>query len=230
MMKLERVSEHIWSVKTWIIVPVRVWLVVDHTGVTLVDAGLPYMARPILQFIEQLNAGPLKRILLTHGHSDHIGALKEIVKNRPVPVFAHHIEIPYMEGRLAYLRHKQPVQHVPYGLVQPLKEEGDGNLAEISGLKPYLTPGHSPGHTAYYHEQDRVLLAGDLFTSKRGKLNRPMPWFTADMAEALRSGAIVNKLNPLRLEICHGGPVMNPADQWDQYNKRMKALYSSLTF
>mgnify|MGYP001312257373 CR=1 FL=1 len=225
-MKLERVSEHIWSLKTWIIVPVRVWLVADQTGITLVDAGLSYMARPILQYIERLQAGPLKRILLTHGHSDHIGALKEIVKIRPVPVFAHRTEIPYMEGRLAYPRRKKPVQNVPCGLVQPLEEVGDGNLAEISGLKPYWTPGHSPGHAVYYHEQDRVLLAGDLFTSKRGKLHRPMPWFTADMAEAVKSGAIVKKLNPLRLEICHGGPVMNPAGQWEQYNKRMEALYS----
>lgn len=87
----------------------------------------------------------------------------------------------------------------------------------MGGLRPYLTPGHSPGHVAYYHEQDRVLLAGDLFTSRRGRIGRPMAIFTADMAEAVRSAAIVSALQPERLEVCHGGPVLNPGEQVDQY-------------
>ena len=87
----------------------------------------------------------------------------------------------------------------------------------MAGLRPYLTPGHSPGHVAYYHEQDRVLLAGDLFTTRRGRIGRPMAIFTADMAEAVRSAAIVARLRPDRLEICHGGPVLNPAEQIVEY-------------
>ena len=67
-MKAEKISEHIWSLRTWMIVPIHVWVVVDEDGVTLVDAGMPMMAKGIMKFIKQLNAGPLKRILLTHGH------------------------------------------------------------------------------------------------------------------------------------------------------------------
>lgn len=47
-MKVERVSEHIWSLTSWELIPVRVWVVTDGDGVTLVDAGLPFMAKRIL--------------------------------------------------------------------------------------------------------------------------------------------------------------------------------------
>jgi glyoxylase-like metal-dependent hydrolase (beta-lactamase superfamily II) len=216
-MKLEQVSAHIWRIKAWMLIPVTVWAVADGQGVTLVDAGFPFMAKSILKFIEGLGAGPLQRILLTHGHSDHTGSVKGILGNKPVPVYAHRIEIPYMEGDLPYPRRKKPEFNVAKGLAQPLAESPDGRLAAVAGLTPYLTPGHSPGHVVYYHEQDQVLLAGDLFTAKRGKLRRPMPLFTADMAEAVRSSAIVQQLKPRRLEVCHGEPVFEPADQLHEY-------------
>jgi glyoxylase-like metal-dependent hydrolase (beta-lactamase superfamily II) len=210
-MKATRISEHIWSLKSWMMFPVHVWVVVDGDGVTLVDAGWPFMAKGILKFIDQLGAGPLQRILLTHGHGDHVGAIKSILTRSPVPVHAHSIEIPYMEGERPYPRRKRLEYNVARGLAQPLAEDEQGHLEEVAGLKPYFTPGHSPGHVAYYHEQDRVLLAGDLFTSKGGKLRPPMRMFTADMAEAVRSGAVVGQVNPQLVAICHGEPVLNPA-------------------
>jgi glyoxylase-like metal-dependent hydrolase (beta-lactamase superfamily II) len=187
--------------------------------VTLVDTGFSVMARGILRSIEQLNAGPLQRILLTHGHGDHVGSVERIRQQHPVPVYAHQIELPYMEGALPYPRRRKAEMGLPKGLAQPLAEEQGAQLAVVAGLRPYLTPGHSPGHVAYYHEQDQVLLAGDLFTSKRGQLRRPMAMFTADMAEAVRSSTILGELRPKRLEVCHGAPVFQPADQLDAYLK-----------
>ncbi len=216
-MKIEQVSKHIWTLKSWLLIPVRVWIVADEDGVTLVDAGVPFMARGILQFLDQLQAGPLRRILLTHGHSDHVGAVRQIRDRYPVPVYAHRVEIPFLEGAIPYPRRKKPEHNLEKGLAQPLPEKGDGKLTTLAGLTPYWTPGHSPGHVVYYHETDRVLLAGDLFTSRNGTLRRPMPMFTADMAEAVRSSRIVETLNPDRLEMCHGGPVLRPADQLPAY-------------
>lgn len=218
-MKIEQVSEHIWCLKHWMLIPVRVWVVVDEEGVTLVDTGVSYMAKNILKLVDQLHAGPLQRILLTHGHSDHVGSVQKILNTRSVPVYAHSIEIPYLEGALPYPRRKKPENTVAKGLVQPLPVAGENGdtLQKIAGLQPYLTPGHAPGHVVYYHEQDGVLLAGDLFTSKRGKLHRPMPIFTADMAEALRSSRVIERLNPKRVEVCHGKPVFEAAGHLDEY-------------
>lgn len=219
-MKIEQISEHIWSLRSWMLIPVKVWVVTDEAGVTLVDGGMSSMAGGIMRFIDQLNAGPLQRILLTHGHSDHTGSIAAIEKRTPVPVYAHRIELPYMEGDLPYPRRKKAASSVARGLAQPLPEGPDGFLEPVAGLTPYHTPGHAPGHVAYYHEQDQVLLAGDLFTSKKGQLRRPMAIFTADMAEAVRSSAIVGLLKPRRLEICHGDPVFDPADQLPAYLTR----------
>lgn len=223
-MKANQISDHIWSLKKWMIIPIHVWIVVDEDGVTLVDAGIPQMANEILKFIKSLDAGQLKRILLTHGHSDHIGSIKRILQTYHVPVYAHQIEIPYMEGDLPYPRRKKAVQFVKKGLLQPLEQSRQGNFNTIGGLTPYFTPGHSPGHVAYYHEKDQVLLAGDLFTSKSGKLKRPMPIFTADMQEAIRSSRILQDVNPKRLEICHGNSVYNPASQLTSYLNKNKNL------
>ncbi|MFZ5822920.1 MAG: MBL fold metallo-hydrolase [Bacillota bacterium] len=224
-MRAERVSEHIWSLKSWLLVSVRVWVVVESDGVTLVDAGMPFMARGILRFIDSLNAGPLKRILLTHGHSDHTGAVAAIRKARPVPVYAHRIELPYMEGDVPYPRRSKAAASVAKGVAQPLGEGPDGSLTPAGGLTPYHTPGHSPGHVVYYHEQDQVLLAGDLFTSKKGRLHHPMAIFTADMAEAVRSSAIVGKLKPKRLEVCHSAPVFDPAEHLAEYQRSTAAAF-----
>lgn len=217
MMKLEQISEHIWCIKAWLLIPVRIWIVKEDDGVTLVDAGMPFMTRRIVAFIRQLQLGPLKQILLTHGHSDHVGAVKKIVETESVPVYAHRNEIPYMEGAKLYPRRKKLEVNVQPGLAQSLPEDAEGNLKAIGGLQPYLTPGHSPGHVVYYHENDGVLLAGDLFTSKRGKLHRPMPMFTGDMEQAIKSSLIVRQLQPRHLEICHGKPVKHPAEHLEQY-------------
>lgn len=225
-MKAERVSQHIWSLRTWLLIPVRIWIVAEKGGVTLVDAGVPLMAKGILSFIDGLNAGPLKQILLTHGHSDHVGAVKRIAQERQVPVFAHQVEIPYLEGHKVYPRRKKAEANIAPGVVQPLPENEQGALESIAGLRPYLTPGHSPGHTVYYHEEDRVMLAGDLFTSKAGKLYRPMPMFTADMGEALKSSWLLRDLMPAHLEVCHGKPVKDPADHLEEYVRATAAAHS----
>jgi glyoxylase-like metal-dependent hydrolase (beta-lactamase superfamily II) len=172
--KVEQVSEHIYSLRSWMLFPVHVWVVVADDGVTLVDAGFSFMAKGILQFIDRLNAGPLRSILLTHGHADHVGSVNKIVQSREVPVYAHRKELPYMNGELPYPHRRKPEHNIARGLAQPLVENETGNLVKVAGLQPYFTPGHSPGHVVYYHEADDVLLAGDLFNSKNGNIRRPM--------------------------------------------------------
>ena len=38
-MRVEKISEHIWSLKAWMFIPIHVWVVEEKDGVTLVDAG-----------------------------------------------------------------------------------------------------------------------------------------------------------------------------------------------
>lgn len=214
-MSVKKITESIRSVSVWVGLQIQVWLVVEPDGVTLIDTGMGFMAKPILKEIDRMNAGPLKRILLTHGHSDHVGGLKKILAAHPVPVYIHAAEIPYAEGDLAYPGKDKAMVYVEKGILQPLptvKGRG-GELAAFDSLTPYFTPGHSPGHTVYFRQADRVLLAGDLFNAKRGRLIPPR--FTPDPDQALRSGEILHKLNPEQLQVCHGGAVYSAAAKLD---------------
>ncbi|MFS0724836.1 MBL fold metallo-hydrolase [Paenibacillus sp. 1P07SE] len=219
-MKAEQISEHIWRLRTWVFIPITVWVVVEQQGVVLIDTGMASMAKDILKQIQELKKGPLRRILLTHGHSDHAGGLRRILDFSSVPVYAHKRELRYLEGIQPYPRRSKAQQMIAPGIVQTLPMGGIGEEGSLGSLSMHWTPGHAPGHVAYFHEEDSVLLAGDLFTSRRGQLRRPMPMFTADMAEAVESGEVVRHLRPRRLEICHGDEVLDPAEQIDQYLSR----------
>lgn len=219
-MQVTRVSTHIFKLYIWLGIPISVWAVKENDGITLVDTGIVQMGKGILKEIDQLGLGPLQRIILTHGHPDHVGAIERLRASRDVPVYAHALEIPYMEGEGPYPGRKKAKVLVRPGLTQPLAENG-GELREIGSLKPYLTPGHSPGHTVFYHAEDRVLLGGDLFTSNRkGKLKRPIPMFTADMEQAIASGSVVKYLKPEILSLCHGTEVKHPDKQYDDFAKK----------
>ena len=128
-MKIERISEHVWSLSTWMIIPIHIWAIEEEDGITLVDAGISMMTKGIVAFAEKRIGRPLRRIVLTHGHSDHVGAVKGLLEKYPdVTVYAHAIEIPYMEGRTAYPRRKKAAQSLQPGLARPLPFANDGSL------------------------------------------------------------------------------------------------------
>ena len=75
----------------------------DKDNFVLVDAGMPGSAEKIIAAVGRFgeNSRP-KAIVLTHGHSDHVGAVIELVKHWNVPVFAHELEFPYLTGQESY--------------------------------------------------------------------------------------------------------------------------------
>ena len=89
-------------------------------------------------------------------------------------------------------------------LVQDGDEIGGGWIA-------VATPGHTPGHTSYFHPGLRTLIAGDALGSiRKGQMRAPQPMFTEDNEVAARS---VRRLAELEPEvICFGhGPELHGA-------------------
>ncbi|MCP8969266.1 MBL fold metallo-hydrolase [Ectobacillus ponti] len=214
-MQITQISTHIWSVKPkWI--PIQVWLVKGENGCNLIDAGLPFMGKGILQAADSLGLGPITKVLLTHGHPDHVGGLQYILKQQQLPVFATAAEIPYAAGEKPYIEGKKSKAALERRQLQPLVEQ-DGAFEQIEGLVPYLTPGHTPGHASFFHKEDGVLLAGDLFATKRGHLAPPVARFTTNMKQNVESGRVVVDLQPQLLSICHGKELQNPHLQYEAY-------------
>ena len=123
----------------------------------VIDPG--YESDTILDELEGLT---LKAILLTHGHFDHVGAVKEMVAETGCEVYIHAAEstMPPMmtAGPLYYPR---------------TYAEGD-TIAPISGVELTVlhTPGHTPGSVCLLCGQD--LFAGDtLFAGSCGRVDLP---------------------------------------------------------
>lgn len=58
---------------------VNCFLVREDDGLTLVDANLPGSANSILHSADEIGL-PIRRILLTHAHFDHVGAVDELMR------------------------------------------------------------------------------------------------------------------------------------------------------
>lgn len=208
--RLAKVSPHIWQVRLTFFTQVHVWLVAHPSGLTLVDSGFAAMAPGVLDAIEATKTGPLEKILLTHGHPDHAGGAALIARQLHVPVYAHRLELPFLEGDQYYPRISRLLQPRQRGIVAALPEAADGTLEPLDGLKPWFAPGHTPGHVVYHHEEDDVLLAGDLFKARKGELKQLGHLYSLDREEATRSEAILHRLRPSKVEASHGGTAVQP--------------------
>ncbi|WP_051748416.1 MBL fold metallo-hydrolase [Terribacillus saccharophilus] len=199
----------------------------------LVDAGVPDTAGNIKQAAEELfgeGARPAC-ILLTHGHFDHVGSIVELVKEWDVPVYAHELELPYLTGQLDYPEGKTDAGG---GLITKLSKTFpntgidlskhvrliplDHKVPHLPGWEWIHTPGHTPGHISLFHTEDKVLIAGDAFTTvqqeslhkvltQQKEFNGPPRYFTMDEQEAFRSIRKLQELHPQAAGTGHGMPV-----------------------
>jgi glyoxylase-like metal-dependent hydrolase (beta-lactamase superfamily II) len=203
---------------------VNVYLWKRDDGYTLIDAGLPWQAGDILKAIEELQASPseVKRILITHGDIDHVGALATLKAETGAEVVAHGADKPIIE-----LLHRRPLRKNVVGalyspiynavtslLLKPAVVDRivlDKEILPEEGLKVIYTPGHTPGHVCYYHPERKILFSGDLFMHVRGKIRGPYSLFTPDPAGVQESQRKVASLKIDAVFFGHGEPVLESA-------------------
>lgn len=206
-------------------------------GWVLIDAGIPGTAGPIKRAAAKRfgkNARPAA-IIQTHGHFDHVGALEELAAEWDAPVYAHPLELPYLNGQAAY--------------PAPDPTVGGGLMAAMSGLYPrgpvnvgarlhalpedhtvpfmpgwtwLLAAGHTPGQVALWRGSDKTLIAADAFITtaqesayavavQKPEMHGPPMYFTPDWASAKTSVEVLAALEP-DLVITGHGPAMQGAD------------------
>lgn len=199
----------------------------------LVDAGTPGSTAKIRAAAMRrfgANSRPAA-ILLTHGHFDHAGSAGELADGWNVPIYAHFLERPFLTGKSAYPPKDPTVggamaflsrffPSCPPNLGDRLHDlSEDGEIPGLADWRWLHTPGHAPGHVAFFRENESLLVAGDACTTmdvdsaagimtQRPKVCRPPAPFTFDWERAHRSVRLLADLRPTVLGCGHGAPMI----------------------
>jgi glyoxylase-like metal-dependent hydrolase (beta-lactamase superfamily II) len=201
---------------------VNCYLVREDDGFTLVDASWPAsQAQPILQSANRLGL-PIVRIVLTHAHVDHVGALDALHEALPsVPVSISERDARFLKGDMSLDPSEPPTKlrgGYPVCKTEPAVLLHGGE--RIGSLEAIATPGHTPGHLAFLDTRDRTLIAGDAFQTQGGiavsgviKPLFPLPAMSTWNKElSLESARKLLALQPSLLAVGHGRMLSNPQE------------------
>lgn len=174
-------------------------------GIWLFDAGMDSAGTAMLDTLAQMGAGPedVRAIFLTHWHNDHAAGAAAIQALSGAPVYCDAREMPYLDRRTATTGWPQRLATAcpewgPWILIKGLL--GNAIPRAIADLRvigpqppafPELdvipTPGHTPGHLAYYYRPGRLLFCGDALAVLGGKPAFMARAITPDLPAARRS-------------------------------------------
>jgi hydroxyacylglutathione hydrolase len=139
----------------------------EQTGTgALVDPG-DESARIALA-VEQTGLD-IGQIIITHAHIDHVGAVAALVDEYACPVLMH----AEAEPMLKHLPTPAMMMGLRFGKVPTVDRHiEDEEVLDVGGLRlrSLYTPGHAPGHLAFYLEDEGLVLSGDaLFAGSVGR-------------------------------------------------------------
>ena len=134
----------------------------------------------------------VRRILLTHGHLDHVGAAAELRDRLGVPVVGPHADEAFWLDSLP--QQAELFGFPPATALVPDQWLAEGDRIEVGELRFDVLhcPGHTPGHVVFYAPDARLAFVGDvLFKGSIGRTDFPRGNHRALIA------AIRDKLFPL---------------------------------
>jgi glyoxylase-like metal-dependent hydrolase (beta-lactamase superfamily II) len=183
---------------------INVYLVGD----VLVDAGTPAARKRILR---ELDGVDVAAHVVTHAHPDHFGSSHAVCEALGLALWTGHLDADAIEtatpvpsdtkvGR-ALAKGKMPPAHP----VARRLREGD----VVAGFVVLDAPGHSPGHIALWREEDRTLIAGDVFFNLP-RLGAPPDFLTVDPERNRASMRRLAELRPALALFGHGPPLRDP--------------------
>lgn len=134
----------------------------------IVDPGA--QAKDILNAVESEGL-KVEKILLTHAHEDHIGALVEIKNALNVPVYMGEHEVSLLEEGLKNLNMLMNEKNEKFKVDYLVKDTEIIKFNDLE-IKVIFTPGHTRGGVCYLI--DNILFSGDtLFMGSIGRTDFP---------------------------------------------------------
>lgn len=208
------------------IFPVNCYLVEEENELTLIDAALPFSTKGIIDAAKSIGK-PITRIVLTHAHNDHIGALdalKELLPNAQVSISSRDALL--LDGNSILLPSEKNTP-IRGGLPKNIKTKPDLLLEDgdsIGSLEVIATPGHTPGSITLFDTRNRSLIAGDALITRgkvvvSGLMNPLFPFpalATWDKHIALESAKKLIGYKPSLLAVGHGNMLEQPRTKMEQ--------------
>ncbi len=115
----------------------------------------------------------ITKIIVTHAHIDHVGAIAQLVDEYLCPVLMHE----EAEAMMKTLPQQAIMMGMRFGRVPAVNRHiTDYETLEVGGirLRSLYTPGHAPGHLAFYAEEEGIVFSGDaLFAGSVGRVDLP---------------------------------------------------------
>ena len=198
--RVEREKDGLWRIVFHLPTSTNCWVLEDTDELTLVDAGCVWNSGTILDTIrslEKATAKPLRRIALTHAHPDHAGAAAELARETGAAVYAHELEIPYLNGSSSLgdisgntLSHAFHRTAHSLGMLNPPVVEGAQlvrDADQVGSLRVIHTPGHTPGSSSFWSEKHRALFIGDNASNRFNLLSINMSIFTLAWEQLMES-------------------------------------------
>jgi glyoxylase-like metal-dependent hydrolase (beta-lactamase superfamily II) len=204
------------------------YLLEEDGEITIIDAGVPGFYRELAGELAAMGRtlDDVRALVLTHGHSDHIGFAERLRRERRVPASVHEMDAALARGEVPNpAKGYGPIRIGPLlaflwftllrgGLRTPKLLEvatfGDGATLDVPGSpRVILTPGHTPGSAALHVPARSALFVGDALatyavtTGVRGPQVAP---FTADTAQAVASLTRLEEISADLVLPGHGDP------------------------
>jgi glyoxylase-like metal-dependent hydrolase (beta-lactamase superfamily II) len=134
----------------------------------------------------------IEKLLLTHGHIDHVGGTAALAARLGVPVEGPQRDDAFWLDQLPEQCQMFGFPHTPTLAPDRWLEDGDTVTVGNQSLDVLHTPGHTPGHVCFIHKPAKLAFVGDvLFAGSIGRTDFPR----GDHAALI--GAIREKLFPL---------------------------------
>ncbi|MFP4632671.1 MAG: MBL fold metallo-hydrolase [Halobacteriales archaeon] len=172
---------------------------VYRVGDVLVDVGLSADRLP-----------DVDRVLVTHGHVDHVGCLRDYVERSGADVYLHPRERDYVFGRRSVMdraAREMGLSEAFYDVDFVGVEEGD-YLDFGPGFRVLHTPGHTPGSVSFYVDEHDAVFVGDVVSGD----GAPGSTAGGDSEALARS---IDRLRALDVDVVypgHGSPLTDDVD------------------
>lgn len=125
----------------------------------------------VMKYLQD-NSITLKKILLTHGHFDHVWSVEEVRRQTGAKVYIHSADVPKLSDIRANLGYDFGL--TDFEAVTEYNTIEDGSVISLDEMKFRVmhTPGHTEGSVCYI--SDGVIFSGDtLFRRSQGRTDFP---------------------------------------------------------